>query len=395
MINNRHSLSARARLGILVVTIALGTLGPSLTATRHDSDNPSSAARETQGRLALNAYGKLPASFVENRGQMDARVRYYARGDRYGFYLTRDEVVLSLAKEHAGLDVALALRFVHANPQMTLEGAERAPGEINYLRGSDPADWQTGLSQYKEVVYRNLWRGIDLRVHEASGVLKYEFHVQPGARVEDIRLDYAGAAGLTVDASGALLIDTAAGVLCDSAPVSYQDVDGAHVPVKSRYVVGRGSKGRVAFAVDESYRTDRELIIDPGVQYTTFLGGSDVEDGAGIVVDAAGNAYVTGATQSANFPTTVGAFRRTGAVNAFTDVFITKLNATGTALVYSTFVGGSDLDFGRRIAIDASGNAYVTGQTKSSNFPTTGGAFRRTLNIPANCPRCVTDNTDT
>src|SRR5262249_760251 len=203
------------------------------------------------------------------------------------------------------------------------------------------------------------------------------------------------AAGSTVDASGALLIDTAAGVLCDSAPVSYQDVDGAHVPVKSRYAVGRGSKGRVAFAVDESYRTDRELIIDPGVQYTTFLGGSDVEDGAGIVVDAAGNAYVTGATQSANFPTTVGAFRRTGAVNAFTDVFITKLNATGTALVYSTFVGGSDLDFGRRIAIDASGNAYVTGQTKSSNFPTTGGAFRRTLNIPANCPRCVTDNTDT
>src|SRR5262249_57763512 len=104
--------------GFLVVTTAPGPPGPSPPAPRHESHNPGSAAGETQGRLALNAYGKLPASFVENRGQMDARARYYARGDRYGFYLTRDEVVLSLAKEHAALDVALALRFVHPNPPL-------------------------------------------------------------------------------------------------------------------------------------------------------------------------------------------------------------------------------------------------------------------------------------
>jgi hypothetical protein len=151
--------------------------------------------------------------------------------------------------------------------------------------------------------------------------------------------------------------------------------------------------GQFGFALGR-YSRDRALVIDPGIQYTTFLGGSSHEIAEGIAVDANGNAYVAGSTQSPDFPTRAGSFRRTGAANNFGDVFVSKLNAAGTALVYSTFVGGSDFEFGRRLAIDGSGNAYVTGQTKSSNFPTTAGAFDRTLNIPPNCPRCTTDNTD-
>src|SRR5262249_45755293 len=117
--------------------------------------------------------------------------------------------------------------------------------------------------------------------------------------------------------------------------------------------------------------------------------------GNGIAVDASGNTYVVGTTQSPDFPTTVGAFRRTGAAGNNPDAFVTKLNAAGTALVYSTFIGGSRFDFGRGIAADAAGNAYITGQTTSSNFPVTGGAFQRTLRIPANCPRCANaDNYD-
>ncbi len=130
------------------------------------------------------------------------------------------------------------------------------------------------------------------------------------------------------------------------------------------------------------------------MQYTTFLGGNSAETPVGIAVDSAGNAYVAGTTQSPNFPTTTGAFDRTGAAQNFADVFVTKLNPSGTALVYSTFVGGSNMEFGQDMALDGSGNVYVTGQTKSSNYPTTGGAFDRTLNIPANCPRCAVDNTD-
>ena len=160
------------------------------------------------------------------------------------------------------------------------------------------------------------------------------------------------------------------------------------MPVSSsRYVLGRGANARGGSrsrSVD--YQRDHELVIDPGVQYTTFLGGNSAETGAGIAVDAAGNAFVAGTTQSPNFPTTTGAFERTGAASNFADVFVSKLNPAGTALVYSTFVGGSNMEFGNRLAVDADGNAYVTGTTKSSNFPTTGGAFDRTHEHPAELP---------
>ena len=201
--------------------------------------------------------------------------------------------------------------------------------------------------------------------------------------------------GLSLDETGALTIDTPAGVLRDAAPVAYQEAEGTRVPVQSGYALDRtGHRDRFAFATGDNYDRTRELIIDPGIQYTTFLGGGGDEIGAGIVVDSAGNAYIGGTTQSPDFPTTLGAFRRTGSVNNSADAFVTKLNASGSALVYSTFIGGSNMEFGRRIAIDAAGNAYLTGQTKSSNFPVTGNAFDRTINIPPNCPRCATDVTD-
>ena len=231
-------------------------------------------------------------------------------------------------------------------------------------------------------MYPDLWPNIDMRLNEQSGVLKYEFHVHPGASPSDIRLAYDGADGLAIGKSGGLRIATPLGTLDDSVPLSYQDIDGVRVPVASRYALDDRANGRFSFEVG-TYQREHELIIDPGVQYTTFLGGTSAETAVGIAVDAAGNAYVAGTTQSPNFPTTTGAFDRTGAAQNFPDVFVTKLNPAGTALVYSTFVGGSNMEFGQDMALDGSGNVYVTGQTKSSNFPTTGGAFDRTLNIPA------------
>src|SRR5262249_3490399 len=142
-------------------------------------------------------------------------------------------------------------------------------------------------------------------------------------------------------------IGTASGVLRDSPPVSYQEISGARAPVASRYVLNGNTCG---FFVGPEYRPDRELVIDPGVDYSTYLGGSSDEIGAGIAVDGAGNAYIVGTTQSPDFPATPGAFDRTGAVNNFLDVFVAKLNPTGTALVYATFIGGSNFDWGRAIA---------------------------------------------
>src|SRR5262245_37347819 len=176
----------------------------------------ASAFAADEGRV-LDDYAKLPVAFIENRGQVNARVRYYAQGNRFGFYLTQTEVVVALTRAGVDPGVALALRFLAANPDATIEAGDRAPGEVNYFRGSDPSQWHTRLARYGHVTYRNLWHGIDLVVREQSGVLKYEFHVRPGARPSDIQLLYRGTEGLSIDRSGALAIDTAAGVVHDAA----------------------------------------------------------------------------------------------------------------------------------------------------------------------------------
>ena len=379
-----HALgnAARGTAGRLAVAVGLAVGVVTVAAwngERAASEHPPAAA-------VLAAYAGLPVTFVQNRGQKDPRVRYYAQGSRYAFYFTREEIVLSFARERSTRGVALALRFLGADPDAVPAGAQRAPGVVNYLRGSDRAHWRTGLPTYSRIVYRELWPGIDLMLHARGGQLKYEFRVRAGARPENIRLAYAGADGLVLDGAGGLLIETPLGALRDSPPVSYQEIDGVRVPVESRYVLKGAEYG---FAVGAGYRRDRELVIDPGLDYSTFLGGTSHERADGIAVDSSGNAYVVGTTQSSDFPTTPGAFDREFA-GGVVDVFVSKLSADGSALVYSTYLGGTPtvlakgtgdpIEFGRGIVVDADGHAYVTGQTASDDFPTTPGAFDRTIN---------------
>jgi hypothetical protein len=165
--------------------------------------------------------------------------------------------------------------------------------------------------------------------------LKYEFHVKPGASVDEVRLGYRGAEGLSVGAGGDLLVRTSLGVLKDSAPVTYQLIGGERVAVESRYKLeGDGGYGFEVGAHNPRY----PLIIDPGLDYSTFLGGTDDDEGLDIAVDRSGKAYVTGNTISADYPTTPGAFDTS--FNDSQDAFVTKFNATGSALAYSTFLGG-------------------------------------------------------
>src|SRR3954454_3567479 len=185
-----------------------------------------------------------------------------------------NEVMMSFLDRQRAVDdaqsqlrLALALRFINTNPMVERHGAEQCPGVVNDLRGPDSRMTHTGIPQFRDVVYGGLWPGIDLRVREQSGVLKYEFHVAPGAAPSDVQLAYAGANSLAVGADGGLQISTAIGVLQDAAPVSYQDIDGARVPVSTQYVVGNSApaNGRFSFEVGQ-YQKDHELIIDPGVQ---------------------------------------------------------------------------------------------------------------------------------
>jgi hypothetical protein len=339
------------------------------------------AAPQMSEDAALDAYRKLPLSFIPNEGQTDKAVRYYAQGAGYGFFFTKEGVTLSFSEGKGGAKgyegQTLALDFLGAEPHETLTAQERLSGKVNYLVGDDPANWQQGMPTHGELLYGGLWPGIDMAVRGEGGNLKYEFHLKPGSSVEDVRLAYRGAEGLKEGAGGELLVQTPLGILKDAAPVSYQLIGGERVPVESRYRLLKG--GGYGFAVG-AYDPRYPLVIDPGLDYSTFLGGADSDVGEDIAVRE-GRAYVTGFTKF-SYPTTPGAFDTSS--DGSSDAFVTKLNASGSRLVYSTFLGGTDLldadrEQGFGIAVDGEGRAYVTGRTDSPDFPTTRGAFDRTF----------------
>ena len=226
------------------------------------------AAPKMSEQEALDAYGKLPLSFIPNEGQTDKAVRYYAQGAGYGFFFTPKGAMLSFA-EGKGRGHALGLDFLGANPEATLTAQERLSGKINYLVGDDPSKWQQGLYPHAELLYGGLWPGIDMTVRGEGGKLKYEFQLKEGSSVDDVRLAYRGAQGLKVGSGGELLVQTPLGVLNDAAPVSYQRIGGERVEVESRYVLkGDGAYGFAVGAYDPRY----PLVIDPGLAYSTFLG---------------------------------------------------------------------------------------------------------------------------
>jgi hypothetical protein len=352
---------------------------------------------------ALDAYGKLPLSFIPNAGQMDPSVRFYAQGAGYGFYFTDDRAVLAFTRrathaerrEMLGLPgrrrdgpptatatrgVALELRFLGASPTAKLHAKRRGTGTVNYLLGADPAQWRRELPTYEQLAYQGLWPGVDMRFRGAGGELKYEFVLGPGASPQRIRLAYAGAEDLSLGRDGSLLIDTPLGTLEDARPRAHQHIGGRNIPVETRYVLMRAAGGGRGYGFKlGAYDPRYHVVVDPGLAYSTFLGGTGTDLALGIAVDRRGSAYVTGSTGSADFPTTAGAFD-TSHNGGGDDAFVTKLDAAGRALVYSTFLGGTSSDFGLGIAVDRRGSAYVTGSTTSADFPTTAGAFDASFN---------------
>jgi uncharacterized repeat protein (TIGR01451 family) len=368
---------AAAGVLLLAILIALA-LATGLTNRNLNRSLPvASAPTQTGSRLpqkvsssAARAYAKVPLSFIANRGQVNSRVRYYAQAAGVSFYFTRQKVVFAFAKGKRG--AALDLRFPGANRNATLEARAELSGKVNYLTATRR---NTNIPTYREVAYKNLWPGIDLVFRGRAGRLKYKFLVKPGARASTIRLAYRGAKGLRLGAAGALLVQTPLGTLRDAAPQGFQRSGDKRVPVKTRYSLTAG--GSVYGFKVSSYDRSRPLVIDPSLAYSTYLGASSFDQARSIAVDASGSAYATGLTDSTDFPTTVGAFQTSRAGGD--DVFVTKLDPSGATLAYSTYLGGSSLDQPTSIAVDASGSAYVTGVTNSSNFPTTLSAYDTSL----------------
>ncbi len=308
------------------------------------------------------SYGKLPLSFEANQGQTDSRVKFLSRGRGYALFLTATEAVLSLKRGQA--PAVLRMRLVGANRAPQVTALEELPGRSNIFIGKDPAKWRTNISDYARVLYHDVYPGVDLVYYGHQGQLEFDFAVRPGADPKLIRLAFQGTDKLEVDARGDLLLDADGGEVRFRRPVVYQEKEGVREEIAGAYVLR--AKHQVGFEV-AAYDASRPLVIDPTLAYSTYLGGSGDDQGNAIAVDAAGNAYVTGSTASTNFPT---ASPLPGSSNRSKDVFVAKLNAAGSALIYSTYLGGSADEAGFGIAVDASGNAYVTGYTESSNFPT-------------------------
>ena len=265
-----------------------------------------------------------------------------------------------------GASAVVRIKLIDANSSPEIAGVEELPGKVNYFVGNDQRKWRTNVRTYRKVWYKDVYPGIDLVYYGNQGQLEYDFVVAPGADPSVISLAFENTENMRLGEQGDLVVSVAGGEVRQHKPLVYQEVDGVRQEIAGDYVLKDNLQ--VGFTV-AAYDARRPLIIDPVLVYASYLGGSALDVGNDIAVDSSGNAYVTGRAVSADFPT-ANPFQATFA-GSNGDAFVTKVNAAGSALVYSTFLGGSSFEEGIGIAVDSSGNAYLTGITQSTtNFPT-------------------------
>jgi hypothetical protein len=319
-------------------------------------------------RPAAEPYGQQGGLLFErNAGQFAEAIRFAARGNGYRFALLDDRLVLALAA--GGESARIAMRFggAHRPPP---RGEQSLAATMNYFVGRDPAGWRTGVPTFGRVRYAGADAGVDFVFYGNERQLEYDVVVAPGADARRARLTIEGADTLRVDPDGALILEVGGRELRYTKPVAYQMIDGERRVVEATYRVDGDD---VAFDVG-AYDRSRELVIDPVLVFSTYLGGAQSDIVYDVAVDAAGSTFVTGTTDSANFPVTAGVAQPSVAGAA--DAFVTKFRRDGS-IVYSTFFGGGNFDVGLGIDVDPAGAAYVVGQTLSTDMPTSATAFQR------------------
>jgi hypothetical protein len=367
-------------IGVIIARTPRSASGPGVAFGASPAMAADSGGVKESAKLVA-AYGKPPLAFEANHGQIDSRVKFLSRGPGYTLFLTPTEAVLTL-KDHsvakprsptlegttqdtgAANVTELRINLLGARPTSHVEALVLLPSKSNYFIGNDPAKWRTNVPMYAKVSFKDVYTGVDLVYYGNQGQLEYDFVVAPGADLTRIQLSIDGAEKLDADADGNLVLQVAGSEVHLRKPTVYQEVVGGRKEIASRYVL-RGRRV-IGFEV-AAYDANRSLVIDPVLSYSSYLGGSNGGFGNAIAVDSAGNAYVTGETQSTDFPTMNPAQSVPG---GNTDVFVSKFDSTGSTLIYSTYLGGTGDEVGSSIAVDASGNAYVTGFTQSQNFPT-------------------------
>ena len=408
--------------GVIFVGAQNGENPPS-QATSAQDPAPVAANQEARASIAEN-FGRLPLSFEINKGQIDQSVKFLSHGPGYDLFLTANEAVLRVpkqrtqqadkpkeqapAKEPAAAKEAtptkepataksdpnanvregtvLRLKLLGTSVNPKVEGQEELPGKVNYFSGNDPENWHRNIPTYRKAYFKDVYPGIDVVYYGNQQELEYDLIVAARANPKLIRFTIQGADKIRLDKSGKLLLTLNHGEMSLNKPVIYQlDKDGVRREVKGGYSI---TGNEIRFKL-ENFDTNTPLVIDPVLSYSTLLGSSSNDAALGIAIDSAGNAYVTGTTDGNNFPTTAGAFKTTSTTSFNTSAFVSKLNATGTALIYSTYLTGNGFVNANGIAVDSTGNAHVTGRTSASNFPTVNGlktssTFFKTADAAAN-----------
>ncbi len=311
----------------------------------------------------------LPLAFEETEGQFVARTSNLAiRVGACGF------------SAHAPAGRVLSVSFSGANPAVSLVAEEQLPGQSNSMIGNDPRAWRTGRRTWRRIRAAAIYPKIDLVYYGTNRQMEFDLIVNPGGDPSKVKMKFSRGSAARIDEQDDLVIDSGGTTIRQHRPVAFQWIDGARREIAVKFSLRNGV---ASFALG-NYDRAQPLTIDPVLSYATFLGGSNTEAAYAIAVDTSGNTYVAGETYSIDFPKVGPAQNYQGGK----DIFVTKLNAAGTAVIYSTYLGGSSNDTARAIAVDSSGQVYITGQTYSPNFPTTGGAYR--VNPPGNADAFVT-----
>ena len=301
-------------------------------------------------RAGRAAPGSLNLSFEENRGQATDDARFLARGQGYSIALTRDGNRLSM--HHNGRSLFVATRLAGAKSNPKIRGEQKQPGKVHYLWRAHSV---TNIPTYAQVRYESIYAGIDLIYYGNQSGLEYDFRIKRGGDPQSIALTFDGADDIRLDAEGNLVLSTGGSEILQHKPVIYQTIRGIRREVDGQFRIL--SANTVGFAIGP-YDSEAILVIDPVLSYFTFLGGSNGnDDGRAIVADTAANVYVTGATASTNFQVVNPIQPNAGSQNPedeLSDAFVSKLNAAGTVLIFSTYLGGTDDDDANAIALDSS-----------------------------------------
>ena len=364
------------------------------------NNSPTHSVNEKSRSAEL--FGKIPLHFEPNVGQILEQTKFLSHGKGYSLFLTDDEVVLALSKSKTGAkktktDV-LKMKFTGAHNSPRIAAENELEGKTNYFAGSDASKWKTDIANYAKVRYSNIYDGIDAVFYGNQEKLEYDFIVAPNVSSDKIALEFSGADSLKIADNGDLILKFGDDELRQHKPIVYQETNGERKEIAAEYKIKNQT---VNFEIGD-YNANQSLIIDPVLIYSTFLGGAffdgsrnGTDAGEAIAVDLNGNAYITGFTQTFNdFPLVNSIVLQNTSNSA---AFVTKINAAGTAFVYSTYLNSSTTQFGgntygNAIAVDADGKAYVAGTTGSCNFPTTQSAYLPASPPPGNGPGCGNGN---